>query len=373
MEKEKPHGLKPKQAFSSTEDPTDEPLKPSQYFNAQDAYDDVGSSNDDTEAFFSDAMLKSLDDANDAVLEPVMKQPKKRHWWMRLMLALFILLIGSELYLGLQTAWDQSPWLFSLYTSLVVLVSIGTVKWIVLEWRKLLKLKGVEETQQIGMRLSDSMQMGEADPFVDSIVTRLPSSPAIKAYFSACTDEHNDAEKLILFEKLVLQDRDKAAKKLVSRYAGQSTLLLAASPLAFMDMAFMLWRNQRMINQVAVCYGIELGYWSRIKLIRGILVNIIYAGTSEVMTDIGTQLLSVEMSGKLSARLAQGLGGGLLTARLGYQAMALCRPLAFDQNSKPKLSRIHKELFLELKTLSSSVLSMNKKNKERQRKKDFTP
>ncbi|WP_299004708.1 TIGR01620 family protein [uncultured Shewanella sp.] len=366
MEKEKADELKPKQVFSSKEASKEESLKPSQYFNAQDAYDDI-------EEALPDALLNTLDEVNDAVLEPAMKPPKKRHWWMRLMFVLFILLIGSELYLGLLNAWKQSPWLFSLYTSLVALVSLGTIKWIVREWRKLLKLKGVEETQQIGMRLSDSMQMGEADPFVESIVTRLPSSPAIKAYFSACTDEHNDAEKLILFEKIVLQDRDKAAKKLVSRYAGQSTLLLAASPLAFMDMAFMLWRNQRMINQVAACYGIELGYWSRIKLIRGILVNIIYAGTSEVMTDIGTQLLSVEMSGKLSARLAQGLGGGLLTARLGYQAMALCRPLAFDQRSKPKLSHIHKELLLELKTLSSSVLSMNTLSKDRQCKKDFTP
>ncbi|WP_298769370.1 TIGR01620 family protein [uncultured Shewanella sp.] len=373
MDKEKADEIKPKQVFSSTEEPTDESLKPSQYFNAQEAYDDIGSTNDDTEEVFSDAMLKSLDEANRGGLEPSLKRPKKRHWWMRLIFVLFVLLIGSELYLGLQTAWKQSPWLFSLYTSLLLLLTIGSVKWVIVEWRKLLKLKGVEDTQQIGMRLSDSMQMGEADPFVESIVTRLPDSPAIHAYFRACSDEHNDAEKLILFEQTVLQERDKVAKKLVSRYAGQSTLLLAASPLAFMDMAFMLWRNQRMINEVAACYGIELGYWSRIKLIRGILVNIIYAGTSEVMTDIGTQLLSVEMSGKLSARLAQGLGGGLLTARLGYQAMALCRPLAFSQDSKPKLSRIHKELLLALKTLSSSVISMNKKNKDSQRKKDFTP
>lgn len=132
-------------------------------------------------------------------------------------------------------------------------------------------------------------------------------------------------------------------------------------------MALILWRNQKMIQDIARCYGVELGYWSRIRLIRGILVNILYAGTTELATDLGTQLLSVEMSGKLSARLGQGLGGGLLTARLGYQAMALCRPLAFSSASKPKLSRIHKELLLELKDFSASVLA-----RKTERNKDFT-
>ncbi|MCD8476386.1 MAG: DUF697 domain-containing protein [Shewanella fodinae] len=41
----------------------------------------------------------------------------------------------------------------------------------------------------------------------------------------------------------------------------------------------------------------------------------------------------------------------MLTARLGYQAMALCRPLAFDEKSRPRLSGIHKELLLELQQL----------------------
>ena len=79
MEKEQNDGLKPKQMFSSTAEPQDKSLKPSQYFNAQDAYDDI-------EETFPDAVINTLDEVNDSVLEPVMKPSKKRHWWMRLML-----------------------------------------------------------------------------------------------------------------------------------------------------------------------------------------------------------------------------------------------------------------------------------------------
>ncbi|MBE8168145.1 MAG: DUF697 domain-containing protein, partial [Shewanella sp.] len=114
-------------------------------------------------------------------------------------------------------------------------------------------------------------------------------------------------------------------------------------------------RNQRMLTELAQCYGIDLGYASRVKLIKGIISNILFAGSAELLTDIGSQLLSLELTGRLSAKLGQGLAGGLLTARLGYQAMNLCRPILFSADNKPKLSSIHKSLFLELKSFSSKL------------------
>jgi len=204
------------------------------------------------------------------------------------------------------------------------------------------------------------MQIGEAGPFIQSLLEHYPDSQAKRTYLSQVSAEHNDAEKVMLFDELVLSERDELAKKYISRFSAESALLLAASPLAALDMALILWRNQAMISKIAKVYGIELGYWSRIKLIRSIIVNIIYAGTAEVATDLGTQLLSVEMTGKLSARVAQGLGGGLLTARLGYQAMVLCRPIKFNQKNKPKLSQIHQHLLSEIKGLTADVINQSK-------------
>ncbi|GIU10524.1 MULTISPECIES: TIGR01620 family protein [unclassified Shewanella] len=281
----------------------------------------------------------------------------KRNWLARACLAGVAIVIAVEGFLGLQAAFVQSSWLFGLYASVTGLVLLWAGKVTFVEWRKLKALKHIEDTQTVGKRLVHSMQMGEADPFIDDIVAKLPKTAELTKFQLNNMSEHNDAEKLMLFDSIVLTERDLVAKKIVRRFAQESALLLAASPLAVLDMAIILWRNQSMINKIADCYGIELGYWSRVKLIRSIVGNIIYAGSSEIITDLGTQLLSVEMSGKLSARLGQGLGGGLLTARLGYQAMALCRPLEFNQQSKPKLSGIHKELLLSLKELSTSVLS----------------
>ncbi|MCL1147980.1 YcjF family protein [Shewanella marinintestina] len=316
---------------------------------------------------FSDTELEELVDERLAGFDSLEQDHtnkngnRKKSLLAKLCLLGIAVVVFVEMVMSLQAAFNQSTWLFSLYAGVTGLVTLWAGKVSFAEWRKLKSLKQIEDTQSIGNRLVQSMQMGEADPFIDSVIDKLPQTKQTSRYLDSVTSEHNDAEKLVLFDSIVLIERDLVAKKIVRRFAQESALLLAASPLAVLDMAIILWRNQSMINKIAACYGVELGYWSRIKLIRSIIANIIYAGSSEIITDLGTQLLSVEMSGKLSARLGQGLGGGLLTARLGYQAMSLCRPLEFNEQSKPKLSGIHKELLIDLKALSANVLSKTMK------------
>lgn len=65
-----------------------------------------------------------------------------------------------------------------------------------------------------------------------------------------------------------------------------------------------------MIDEVAACYGIRLGYWSRIRLLRMIGQHMLYAGAAELITDVGLDWLGAELSARLSARLAQGVGAG---------------------------------------------------------------
>ena len=297
------------------------------------------------------------------------KSTKKRRWsWLAKAAFLGVgAIIISETVLSLMEAWQHSPWLFGLYGSVTAVVTLWASRIAFGEWRQLKQLRGVEEAQQVSDRLALSMQIGEADPFIDNILRKLPDDIIITQYRELVREDHNDAERVLLFESSVLSQIDIKAKKLVHRYATESALLLAASPIAVLDMAIILWRNQKMIRDLAKCYGIELGYWSRVKLIRSVIANIIYAGTTEVVTDIGTQLLSLELSGKISARMAQGLGGGLLTARLGYQTMALCRPVVFSADARPKLTKIHSALLGELKDFSLSALGKN-----RSRNKDFT-
>jgi putative membrane protein len=125
--------------------------------------------------------------------------------------------------------------------------------------------------------------------------------------------------------------------------------MIAVSPLALVDMAFIAWRNLRLVNRIAVLYGIELGYYSRIRLFRLVLLNMAFAGASELVREVGMDWMSQDLAARLSARAAQGIGAGLLTARLGIKTMELCRPLPWLEGDKPKLGDFRRELVGKLK------------------------
>ncbi|WP_282109632.1 TIGR01620 family protein [Shewanella algicola] len=347
-------------------------LKKSQVFNDTDLIDEP-QANQSAEAIkptqsFAEVEFvceQTLAELPESISDSIAPSKPKR--WSKLAVLSLIsvgLLAVVQTALGLMESFNQNPWLFGFYATVLGIVSLWAGVGVIKEWRKLANLKKVADHQARAERLSQSMQMGEANKFISPILAKYPNSEAKQQYIQASNKEHNDAEMVMLFDKIVLSERDLLAKKKVNRFAAESALLLAASPLAALDMAIILWRNQKMINEVAAIYGIELGYWSRIKLIRSIIVNVIYAGSTEVITDLGTQLLSVEMTGKLSTRIAQGLGGGLLTARLGYQAMNLCRPIAFTSNNKPKLTQVHQHLLGELTQFTSSIMASKKVKSE---------
>lgn len=90
------------------------------------------------------------------------------------------------------------------------------------EWRKLKRLRQVEDTQQTGQRLLGSMQMGEARDFIDGICKQMPKGPEQDRLQTLLNPEQNDAEQLQLFDQVVLTERDKVGMKLVRRYAAES-------------------------------------------------------------------------------------------------------------------------------------------------------
>ncbi|MDD7544231.1 TIGR01620 family protein [Actinobacillus porcinus] len=167
-------------------------------------------------------------------------------------------------------------------------------------------------------------------------------------------DGHSGQEIAYLFSQNVMKPMDKQAKTLITKAAIESATVVAISPLAVVDLFFVAWRHIRLVNRIAKLYGIKLGYFSRLRLMKLVLLNMAFAGATELLHDVGMDWISQDITAKLSARVAQGLGVGLLTARLGIKAMAFCRPLAFQPDEKPRLRHIQKEL---LSVLKNTVLN----------------
>jgi putative membrane protein len=113
-------------------------------------------------------------------------------------------------------------------------------------------------------------------------------------------------------------------------------------------MLLVLWRNTRMIQEIASLYGMKATLTSRFVLFRRVLYNMAFVGVSELVTEIGSDLFGWSVAAKLSARVGQGIGAGLLTGRMGIQAMQLCRPIPFSDKERPRLREIRSRVLTRL-------------------------
>ena len=137
----------------------------------------------------------------------------------------------------------------------------------------------------------------------------------------------------------------------VSKHATESAVMVALSPLAAADMALVAWRSSKMLQEVSRIYGCPQTTLGRIGLTKQVMTNMMLAGASDMLADAGAELLGKSLTATVSTKVAQGIGVGLLIARMGIQTMALCRPVEFDGDNKPKLSYIRKALYTKLTTI----------------------
>ncbi|MBP2171563.1 putative membrane protein [Erwinia toletana] len=287
--------------------------------------------------------------AVEAALRP------ERSLWRKLVTAGLALSGVSVVAQGVQ--WMHNAWLTQDWAALtggvagglIVLAGVGSLA---SEWRRLYKLRERAEERDIGRELLHSHGMGKGREFCEKLARQAgldQGHPALQRWQASLHETHNDREVVALYAQLVQPVQDRQARREISRSAAESTLMIAVSPLALVDMAFIAWRNLRLVNRIAAIYGIELGYFSRLRLFRLVLLNIAFAGASELVREVGMDWISQDIAARLSARAAQGIGVGLLTARLGIKAMELCRPLPWLEDDKPRLGDFRRELIGQLK------------------------
>ncbi|QKJ87249.1 putative membrane protein [Paramixta manurensis] len=279
----------------------------------------------------------------------------KRSLWRRLVsvgLGLFGVSVVAQGIQWTHHAWITHDWIGlggGIAGGLIVVAGIGSVT---AEWRRLYKLRERAEEREVGRRLLTSHGMGQGREFCEKLARQAgldQGHPALQRWQASLHETHNDREIVALYAQCVQPVLDKQARREISRSAAESTLMIAVSPLALVDMAFIAWRNLRLVNRIAALYGIQLGYFSRIRLFRLVLLNIAFAGASELVREVGMDWMSQDIAARLSARAAQGIGAGLLTARLGIKAMELCRPLPWLEGDKPRLGDFRRELLTQLK------------------------
>ena len=268
-------------------------------------------------------------------LDPVYKKSK----WQTLkgLFALsFIILVLLEFGFSIVLAYQQSLILGSVYLTAVV---SGVLLITRLLWREYLMLRSLKRNQlhrHEADRLLNSEQVGGALPWLEKL-NKHQQLDNFENFKNQVATHHSDKEIMTLYANSLLVTQDTQAKKLINRFATESALLVTLSPLALVDMMAVLWRGTKLIEQIGKIYGIGFGYASRIKLYRMLLKQVMFVGSAELVSDLAATALSAELLGKLSGRAAQGVSAGIFTARIGYKAMELSRPLPRLENKRSLL------------------------------------
>jgi putative membrane protein len=91
----------------------------------------------------------------------------------------------------------------------------------------------------------------------------------------------------------------------------------------------------RLLRRIAEIYGGRPGVLGFFRLARSIGAHLAVTGGMAVGDSLVQQLLGHGIAARLSARLGEGVLNGLLTARIGLAAMAVCRPVPFASMKPP--------------------------------------
>lgn len=263
-------------------------------------------------------------------------------------IALLIIVLVWQWGEWLQQSWQQHVFyavLSSLLSAAIVAVT-AIFGW--REWRLWRRLQLNKQWQQQADRIAQSVQFGEAQPLCQAILQVMPASStlekAAEQWRSTLTAEHSDQEQLQLFDTLVLSSADKHAKQLIWRASTDTSLAVAISPFALADMLLVIWRSSRMLRELAALYGAPVGQLRSLAMLKRALAALLWAGSSELALDMAGDLLSSELTSKLSARAGQGIIAGLLVARLGYLAQQQLRPLPLSAAQTLNFSDLSKAL-----------------------------
>ncbi len=142
-------------------------------------------------------------------------------------------------------------------------------------------------------------------------------------------------------EKL-LQPLDTLAREVIVKYANQTALSTAISPVALIDAVLILSRSHVMVHDIAKIYGYRPNLLGEISLFKKVFVTLAFASVTEILANHSHDILGTSVLSKLSVHGAQGVANGILIARVGIGTIKSCRPLHYKERNEGFLKSLSK-------------------------------
>ena len=289
-------------------------------------------------------------EAADGVVVP-MERPRGAPWASILLSALLGLLaiaLGFAAERLIADLFQTAPWLGWLALGLAVLALVAFLGLVGREIGGILRERRIEHLRSAAL---DAVTVRDAEA-AKRVVADLAAlyggrenAAANRARLLALTDEIIDADdRLKIAERELLAPLDARAKRAVAVAAKQVSLVTAVSPRAIVDVAFVVFAAVRLLRTLARIYGGRPGFLGFLRLARAAFNHLAVTGGVAVGDSIMQQVLGLGLAARVSAKLGEGVLNGLMTARFGLAALAVCRPLPFIREEVPKIGDVAGEL-----------------------------
>jgi putative membrane protein len=273
-------------------------------------------------------------------------EPKIRRWdrWVRAGLWAFGLGIASwaviDAYEWVVDAFARGATLGGLALATITAVFGGAALVIGRELKSFLALRKVEHDQDL---LSDAgrLRSGEMRAAVRRALAVVPKDPqiqaAIEAYQRQSQAHHTPAQQVQLLSRTVMRPLDMRARAAVRRSTGRAFALTAIAPTALIDTVLFAAMSVHMLRGIAACYGHRPTAAATAHLVR----RLIFEAGKLAAIDLAGMTIAQHVSGAVAERLAadsvHSLYAAQRMARIGLLAMAMCRPVPFQEGEAPNM------------------------------------
>lgn len=290
-------------------------------------------------------------EAADGAQVPV--APKRRAPWASILVSavggLVALAVGLSVERLIADLFSSAPWLGWVALALLVLalVALGAIviREIAGAWRE----RKIEALREAALQALATRDHTAAQGVVRDLAALYAGRPALASGLKRL-DTLGDAildvdDRLGIAEAALLRPLDTRATNVIAQAAKQVSAVTALSPRAVVDVAFVVFAAVRLLRQIATIYGGRPGLLGFLRLARAAFAHLTVTGGMAVGEGMLQQLLGLGIAARVSAKLGEGVLNGLMTARFGLAALAVCRPLPFMREEMPSVNDVAGELF----------------------------
>ena len=243
--------------------------------------------------------------------------------------------LGAALWLwkmieDLFARYPALGWLALALTGLAVLALLALL---IRETRAVLRQRGIARLHQDFAAARAADDTPQARALVRDLVglyAARPDAAAARQELETLSSEIVDGADLIdIAERSLMPALDQRASREIALAARRDSVVTAISPRAILDLLFVMAQIARLVRKISEIYGGRPGMLGFVRLARSVGAHLTITGGMAVGDSLVQQVIGHGLAARLSAKLGEGVLNGMLTARVGLSALAVCRPMPF--------------------------------------------